>query len=52
MYTSRLHKFSLKNTSLINIKYTCKIVSAETGKIDPGFFMITNHNGNISPGCD
>lgn len=28
MYTSRVHKFTVKNTSLINLRYNCKIVSA------------------------
>lgn len=52
MYTSRVHKFMLKNTSLINLKYLCKIVSAETGKIDAGYYSLGNHSGNIAPGCD
>ena len=52
MYTSRVHKFSLKNTSTIKMHYTCKVVSAETGKIDPGFFTIAPHAGTVLPGCD
>lgn len=52
MYTTRMHKFSMKNTSLIELKYSCKVVSAETGKIDPGFYMISPHSGTIQPGCD
>lgn len=28
MYTSRVHKFVVKNTSLISLRYNCKIVSA------------------------
>jgi hypothetical protein len=28
MYTSRVHKFSIKNTSIIKLSYNCKIVSA------------------------
>lgn len=52
MYTSRMHKVSLKNTSLIELKYSCKVVSAETGKIDPGYYLVSPHNGVIQPGCD
>lgn len=52
MYTSRVHKFTVKNTSLINLKYNCKIVSAETGKIDAGYYSLGNHSGTIAPGCD
>ena len=52
MYTSRVYKFSLKNTSLIKIAYSCKIVSASTGKIDAGFFSISPHSGTILPDCD
>lgn len=52
MYTSRVHKLSLKNTSLIELKYNCKVVSAETGKIDAGYYLISPHTGTIQPGCD
>ena len=52
MYTSRVHKFSVKNTSTIKLQYHCKIVSAETGKIDAGFYSIAPHDGVIMPGCD
>ena len=52
MYTSRVHKFSIKNTSLIKLSYNCKIVSASTGKIDAGFFSIAPHTGTINPDCD
>lgn len=52
MYTSRVHKVSLKNTSTIKLHYTCKIVSGETGKIDSGFFTISPHSGVINPNCD
>ena len=40
MYTTRTHSIKLRNTSLIGLKYNCKIVSAETGVIDPGFFYV------------
>ena len=52
MYTSRVHKFSLNNTSLIELKYTCKVVSAETGKVDPGYYLVTPHSGMVQPGCN
>lgn len=52
MYTSRVHKFTVKNTSTIKMNYNCKIVSAETGKIDSGFFTIVPHSGTVMPGCD
>lgn len=52
MYTSRVHNFSMKNISTIKMNYACKIVSAETGKIDAGFFSISPHAGSIMPGCD
>lgn len=52
MYTSRVHKFSVKNTSLISLRFNCKIVSAETGKIDAGYYSLGNHSGVIAPGCD
>lgn len=32
--------------------YNCKIVSAETGKIDAGFFTVSPHSGTVNPGCD
>lgn len=52
MYTSRVHKFSLKNTSTTKMSYNCKIVSAETGKIDSGYFIVSPHSGTVNPGCD
>jgi hydrocephalus-inducing protein len=52
MYTSRVFKFNVKNTSTIKINYSCKIVSAQTGKTDPGFFFVAPHTGTISPNCD
>ncbi len=51
MYTSRSHKVSLKNTSTIKLHYACRIVSAETGKIEAGFFSVSPHNGVILPNC-
>jgi len=52
MYTSRVHKVSVKNISTIKMNYNCKIVSFETGKIDSGFFSVSPHTGTINPNCD
>jgi len=52
MYTSRVHKFNVKNTSSIKLNYNCKIVSASNGKIDAGFYSIAPHSGTILPDCD
>lgn len=49
MFTSRVHRFKVKNSSLINMKYKCKIVSAETALFDPGFFIITPKTGSVVP---
>jgi len=51
MYTSRVHKFSVKNISTIKMNYSCKIVSAYTGKIDAGFYVVSPHTGIINPNC-
>jgi hydrocephalus-inducing protein len=52
MYTTRVHKFQVKNTSTIKMNFNCKIVSAETGKIDAGFYTVVPHAGTVMPGCD
>lgn len=52
MYTSRVHKVSVKNTSSIKMTYACKIVSFETGKIDSGFFTVSPHTGTVNPNCE
>jgi hydrocephalus-inducing protein len=52
MYTSRVHKFTVKNTSTIKMHYNCRIVSAENGKIDSGFFTVSPHNGAVNPNCE
>ena len=54
MYTTRVHNFSVKNTSLIAIKYSCKIVKAtdEGEMVDPGYFYIAPKVGTLSPNCD
>lgn len=52
MYASRSYKFTLKNTSLININYNFKIVNSEAGILDAGPYSIVNKKGTIAPGCD
>lgn len=52
MYTGRVHKFNLKNTSTIKMTYSCKIVGSYTGKVDAGFFTVSPHNGTINPNCE
>ena len=54
MYESRTHTFYVKNTSLITIKYQCKIIMYENNKpvIDPGYFYITPKMGTLAPNCD
>ncbi|CAD8206755.1 unnamed protein product [Paramecium octaurelia] len=52
MYTTRVHQLKLKNTSLIAINYSCKIVSAQTGAIDPGYFYVYPKQGKIASNSD
>ena len=52
MYASRSYKFTIKNTSLININYNFKIVNSETGILDAGPYSIIPKKGTIAPGCD
>lgn len=52
MYTSRMHKFTIKNTSAIKLNYRCKIASPLTAKIDAGFFSVSPHAGTVQPNCD
>ena len=52
MFTSRIFTFNLKNTSLIQMKYVCKIVSAETGVYDNGYFGVSPKAGVVNSGCD
>lgn len=42
MYTSRTHTFKVKNTSLIDLKYSAKIISYQDNLpiVDPGFFYV------------
>jgi hypothetical protein len=52
MYASRSYKFTIKNTSLINMNYNFKIVNADTGILDAGPYSIVPKKGTIAPGCD
>ena len=52
MFTSRTYTFNLKNTSAIQMNYTCKIVSAETGAYDSGYYHVNPKSGTINPNCD
>ena len=52
MYASRTFKFSVKNTSLVDIHYNWKIVNAETGILDAGPYTIIPKKGSIAAGCD
>jgi hydrocephalus-inducing protein len=52
MYTTRTHQLKVRNTSLIALKYNCRIVSAESGVIDPGFFYVNPKAGVVAPNCD
>ena len=52
MFTSRVFSFNLRNTSSIQMRYSCKIVSAETGVYDSGYFSLNPKSGFINPECD
>jgi len=55
MYTTRIHKFNVKNTSLIALKYQCRIVKYDDDEkpmIDPGYFYISPKSGCLAPNCD
>lgn len=52
MFTTRTYSFNLKNTSTIQMKYSCKVLSAETAAYDPGYYHIGPKSGTINPGCD
>jgi hydrocephalus-inducing protein len=52
MYASRSAKFTIKNTSLININYNFRIVNSETGILDAGPYSIIPKKGTIAPGCN
>eukprot|EP00825_Cyclidium_porcatum_P002075 TRINITY_DN1095_c0_g1_i4.p1 TRINITY_DN1095_c0_g1~~TRINITY_DN1095_c0_g1_i4.p1 ORF type:complete len:1802 (-),score=468.45 TRINITY_DN1095_c0_g1_i4:3309-8714(-) len=57
MYSSRVHQFTVKNISLINLNYSCRIVRYEGEEqdkaiVDPGYFYISLKEGKIAPNCD
>lgn len=52
MFTSRSHTFRLKNVSLINLNYRCKVVHGENGIPDTGYYGIYPKMGTIAPNCD
>ena len=52
MYTSRSYQVKLRNISNIRMKYLCKLVHAETGVYDAGYYMVTPKQGVIAAGCD
>lgn len=52
MYAQRTHKFSIKNTSMINLHFNFKITNPETGLLDAGAYSIFPKKGSIAPGCD
>lgn len=52
MYAQRTHKFTIKNTSLINLHFNFKITNPETGMLDAGAYSIFPKKGEIAPGCD
>lgn len=52
MYATRTLKFTIKNTSLINLDYNFKIVNSSSGILDAGPFTIIPKKGAIAPGCD
>lgn len=52
MFTQRTHVLKIKNISLIKMSYRCKVVSAETGAPDTGYYAIYPKMGTIPPGVD
>jgi len=52
MYAQRTHKFTIKNTSLINLNFNFKIVNPDSGMLDAGAYSIFPKKGSIAPGCD
>jgi hydrocephalus-inducing protein len=52
MYAQRTHKFTIKNTSLINLHFNFKITNPETGILDAGAYSIFPKKGSVAPGCD
>lgn len=52
MYASRTFKFTIKNTSLIELQFNFRIVNAQTGILDAGPYTVVPKKGSIAPGCD
>ena len=52
MYAQRTHKFTIKNTSLINLQFNFKLTNPESGILDAGAYSIFPKKGSIAPGCD
>jgi hydrocephalus-inducing protein len=52
MFRTRSYKFSIRNTSNINMKYIFKIVNANTGIPDSGPYRISPRKGEIPAGTD
>ena len=52
MFSSRVFKFSLRNTSKIRLNYLFKFTDAQRGLPDNGAFSISPTSGAVSPGCD
>ena len=52
MYAQRTYKFTIKNTSQINLQYNFKIANSMTGILDAGPYSIMPKKGSIAPGCD
>ena len=52
MYAQRSFKFTIKNTSMINLQYNFKIANSHTGILDAGPYSIIPKKGSIAPGCD
>ena len=52
MYATRNFKFTVRNTSLINLEFNFKIAHTITGVLDAGPYTIIPKKGTIAPGCD
>ena len=52
MYAQRTHKFTIKNTSLINLNFNFKITSSASGILNAGPYSIFPKKGQVAPGCD
>lgn len=52
IYATRTMKFTIKNTSHINLDYNFKIVNSNSGILDAGAYTIIPKKGSIAPSCD